>query len=187
MKTKFNTDMINMISSLIGKVFINYECDLEEKWNRTYGYLRINTNDESIDISNEQDSVILFGEKEDVACFKCFISGENTLKESFDLIDEYEAKQISVGEVINSISIISEKVKITENNTTDEMEFDMAIIIKTDKHNYTISREEWFSELIYINVDKEFNDIYPIEKDKEDWSNDEDRKVEIERFIVELK
>jgi hypothetical protein len=66
------------------------------------------------------------------------------------------------------------------------MKFDMGIIIETNKHKYCISKEIWFDEFIYINVDKEFEEIYPISKDKEEWSSDENDSVKINRFIEEI-
>lgn len=186
MKTKLNENMIQLLSSLVGKKFISFECDLEEKWNRAYCYLRINTDSSVVDISNEQELVNLFGENEDVSCLKCFANKGKSLKETFSLIDSYKSKEIFVNELIESISIISEKVKVDENNTMKEIEFDMAIIIKTANHEYMFSRENWFDEFIYINIDKKFNDIYPISKDKEIMSNDKSRNVFIKRNTINI-
>ena len=57
-----DNNMINILSKLKGNKFISYECDLEENWNRTYGFLRINTDNKAIDISIQQKESLLFGE-----------------------------------------------------------------------------------------------------------------------------
>lgn len=177
-----DNNMINILSKLKGNKFISYECDLEENWNRTYGFLRINTDNKAIDISVQQKESSLFGEMEDVACIEVFDNTNKTIKESFDLIDNYSSKIIEVNETINKVYKISETVVI--NNET--MNFDMGIVIETDNHKYCFSRENWFNEFIYINVDKDFEEIYPVSKDIEEWSLEENDEIKINRFIEEI-
>ena len=75
-----DNNMINILSKLKGNKFISYECDLEEHWNRTYGFLRINTDNKAIDISVQQKESLLFGEMEDVACIEVFDNTNKTIK-----------------------------------------------------------------------------------------------------------
>ena len=181
-KIKINENMINILSSIKGDIFVNYECDLEERWKRTYGYLRINTNNKKIDVSNQQKSLYMFNEIEDVSCFEIFDNSDKTLKEEFNLIDNYSPKSFEIKEIINRIYIISETVE--KNN--EKTEFDMGFMIETDKHKYYFTKENWFDEFIYINVDRKYEDIYPIEKDKRDWTSDKFDEIKISRFIKEI-
>ena len=103
---KINDEMLKILSSIKGDIFLNYECELEDKYNRTFQYLRINTNNKSIDISNDEKEVILFGELEDVAYFKLFESKNKSLKESFNLNDNFNSLKININEIINNIYII---------------------------------------------------------------------------------
>ena len=59
----------------------------------------------------------------------------------------------------------------------------MGIIIETNSHKHYFTRENWYNEFIYINVDKEFDDIYPINEDINDWISDKDDVINIERSI----
>lgn len=179
---KIKENMINILSSIKGNIFLNYECAFEKKWNRTYGYFRITTNDKSIDISNQQNSLSMFNEIEDVSCFEIFDNSNKTLKDAFNLVDDYSSNKYDINEIINKIYVISETVE----KNSEITEFDMGFIIETDKHKYSFTRENWFDEFIYINVDKEYDDIYPIEKDIKDWSSDVTDEIKIARFIKEL-
>ena len=71
-------------------------------------------------------------------------------------------------------------------NNIDEIEFDMCIILKTDVHNYLISRENWFNEFIYLNVDTDFNDVYKISDDKNIWNFENNKSVQIVRTKIKL-
>ena len=181
MNTRMNQEMISLLRNLKDKRLINIECKYEEKFKRTYGYLRLNTDDVSIDITNIVEPMSLFGEVEDVAVFRCYNNTGKSIKEAFKLVDYYETSLIEISEIIKNISIVHEKVI---KNSSEEMIFDMCIIIETENHKYLISRKNWFMELIYINKDEEFDNIYPIEEDKQIWTDYFD--TTIERIVEEL-
>lgn len=172
-------DIIDKLKKCINKNFISFECDFEEKWNRTYAYLRLNIDSMVIDISNEQEGVKLFGELEDVSYLKCKISNNISLKESYNLIATYKSKIINIDEKINNIYIISDIIEAEK----EIMEIDMAIVIETEKHKYCFSRENWFDEFIYINIDKEFEEIYPLKNDIEDWEKED---IKINRYVKKI-
>lgn len=179
MDTKMNDNMIKILQDIKNKKLKNIECAFEEKWNRAYGYVRLNVDSTSIDISNVQEGISLFGEVDDVSVLKCFNNTGKTIKEAFNLIDTYNPVTLDINELINDVEIISEKINI-DNKT---MEFDMCIVIKTTSHTYLLSRENWFDEFIYINVDKAFDEVYPINKDKEIWDSD---NVTLERTTKQI-
>ena len=52
-----------------------------------------------------------------------------------------------------------------------EITFDMALVITTSAHKYIISRGWQFDEILDGHVDRELNDIYPVEKVVEEWNN----------------
>jgi hypothetical protein len=183
METVLNNNMLNLLNTIKNSMLTNIECEFEEKWKRAYGYVRLNTTDKSIDITNVQKPIELFGEVDDVAVFECHNNTGKTLKEAFDLIDTFSPTKKEVNEIVENIDIIEEEVII--NNS--KMIFDMGIIIKTKSHTYIISRENWFNEFIYVNVDKTFDEIYPIEKDIEIWNINKNDKISINRYIKSIE
>jgi hypothetical protein len=183
MKTKFNDNMLEILKTMKGKKLINIECEFEKEFKRSYGYIRLNFSGKSIDITNVEEPVNLFGTIEDVAVFNCYDNTGKTLKESFNLIDNYNPQRLGINEIINGVEVISEKIKL---NNIDEIEFDMCIILKTDAHNYLISRENWFNEFIYLNADTDFNDVYKISDDKNIWNFENNKSVQIVRTKIKL-
>lgn len=174
-----SNNIIDYLKKLKGERINSFECEYEEKWHRCYGYIRLNIGNKTIDISNIQDKFNLFGESEDVALFKFIINSGKSLKDTYNLIDSFNSKRIELDETIDKINIISE---IIRNNSNKEIELDMCIEVITDKHKYLISRENWFDEFIYLNVDKEYEEVYPVEKDKKSW----DDEVQIIRKEINL-
>ena len=84
--------------------------------------------------------------------------------------------------MIKDVFIISEIVELND----EKIEMDMGIIIQADNHKYYFTKENWFDEFIYVNVDKDLDIIYPIGKDKDEWLSDENDDIKISRFIDEI-
>ena len=97
---------------------------------------------------------------------------------------EEKSEKHTINENVISVSIIEDSVSV--NDGEYDIAFDMAVVIKTDKHSYMFSRGWFFSETIDISVDKEFNEIYPINRVVKDWSEDGENKVDVSRNVRKL-
>lgn len=89
------------------------------------------------------------------------------------LVGNDKVKEFSINERIESIEIINDTI----NDDTYEISFDEAIILKTNQHDYTISRDWFFMETMNINVDSDINDILEIDKVIEDYKGDDNNLV----------
>ena len=113
-----DNNMINILSKLKGNKFISYECDLEENWNRTYGFVRINTDNKAIEISVQQKESSKKGKYADVMnvrlsngrrdeikrfCTNCGVTVTQYIESSF----EFLAKEVAAGHIVISRGGIS--------------------------------------------------------------------------------
>lgn len=89
------------------------------------------------------------------------------------LVGNDKVKEFSINERIESIEIINDTI----NDGIYEISFDEAIILKTNQHDYTISRDWFFMETMNINVDGDINDILEIDKVIEDYKGDDNNLV----------
>ncbi len=185
-KAKFTKQMIEIIQTLKGKTFISYFMDDDIFFDKSYCLIRIKTDSACLDLMNEiQEFPFLkspVGDTEELSCFTC---QEKNINEPFKpyLVD-IGYKEINVNEKISEVSIISDKITITQENYT--IDLDMALVIKTSHHTYIFSRQWYFDEHIFIHIDKDFNSIYSIDDVKQSWDNDGEFQVEVERTIVRL-
>lgn len=175
----FNDEMKKILKSLVGKKLLNFEGDFEEKWNRVYSYLRINTNDGSIDLTNEESYIDFIEEKEDVTCLKCQTSKFNNIKDEFKLSSKYVSSNIIINDVVKEINIITE---IIIKEGAENIEYDKGIEIVTENHSYLFYTKSWFDEYIYYSFDNNrYDELYPIDEDLKVWKNGENVNVKIER------
>ena len=62
-----------------------------------------------------------------------------------------------------------------------EIVFDTALIIKTESQTIMFSRDVWFSEVINISDNDDYDCVYPIDSVIEHWSNEGDYEVTVKR------
>lgn len=93
-------------------------------------------------------------------------------------------KRKAINEKITGVSIVSDTIIVNDDEYA--ITFDMAVIIKTEKHQYFFSRNWFFSETIILSVDKGLDDVYPISRVIADWNDDGNRRVSVQRSIVSL-
>jgi hypothetical protein len=175
--------MEEMLSSMKNHKLISYECNEDNiNPNMAYGCIRINTDSIAVEIKNEEKSFPFFDEEEDIAGFSCEQADPDSL---FIPGVRAKCKKVAVGGVIKKIDIISDEIHVN----TDEynVKFDQAIIFHMDNGILMLSKKEWFSETINISNNDHYNEIYPIEKLCEDWSNDGEDHVEVKRTIRQLR
>ena len=179
-KAKFSSEMLKLIKEMVGKVFYSYECGtvvLDE----VYGNLRINLDNFAIEILNEVNEMPFYDSTEDISYFTC---EKKSLSKSFKPYCGETSEKHLINDTILAVYIVDDTISI--NNGEYDINFDMAIIIETSKHKYMFSRGWFFSESIVISVDKKLDDVYPVGRVVEDWSDEGDNLVKVVRSIKQL-
>jgi len=172
----FTQEMIGIIASIKGQTMISYECAEIDEWSRTYGNFRINMDGYSIEITNEQKVVPFFDTTEDIAGFDCKkVEPQSTYTPG--VIGDVQV--VPVDEIVHSVEIITDVINV--NHGEYEISFDNAIIIHTEYQTIMFSRDIWFSEVITISDNDDFDSIYPVESMVEEWSNDGEDEVSVQR------
>ena len=174
-----NADMIELLKNLKLSNFISYEC--ARTYNTAYGNLRINTDKGSIELSNIEREMPFFDVTEDIACLECKVSNSDVGFKPY-CVEPFEIFKIN--EKIENIEIINDVIEV--NDGEYEISFDRAIIFKTDKKYIMFSRDIWFSEVITINENNDYDAVYSIEEVVEAWSNEGENKVNVIRTSRKL-
>ena len=179
-KAKFSNKMIDILKSMVGNIFSSYEYG-DMFPNEAFGNLQINLKDFSVELFNEVQELPFYDLTEDISCFKCI---KKSLTELFEPYCKEPSQKYSVNEKILSVFIVDDSISI--NDGEYDINFDMAVIIETSQHKYIFSRGWFFSETINISIDEKFDDIYPIGKVIEDWSDEGENNVTVVRNIRKL-
>lgn len=178
---KFTQDMIKTIQSMKGKTITSYQCAKIDEWSRTYGNFRINFEDYAIDFTNRVKGVPFFDEVEEVAGFECAKVYSDAPYEPGIVRD---VQIVPVDEVVQSIEVITDEIDV--NHGEYQITFDEAVIIHTEYQTIMFSRDVWFSEIIHISTDDNYDNIYPIDSVIENWNNEGDYEVIVKRTKKEL-
>lgn len=173
---RFTKEMIEILSSMKGKTFVSYECDEGHGFPRAYANFRINLNDYSIDVSNEIQGLPFFDIEEDVAIFSCKKVDSNSKYEPGVI---GETRIVPIDETIESVEIITDEINV--GNGEYEIVFDAALVIKTEYQTIMFSRDVWFSEVINISDNDDYDSVYPIDSVIEHWNNEGDYEVTVKR------
>lgn len=182
---QFNKDMIQILKHMIGMRFLSYEKDGVTD-GQSYCVLRLNLDGKSILLKNEDEEIAMLSDdniREEAARFSC---SEIDPDEPFvGLVDDVKTIKYETNEIVKNVQIITDV--ITGSHKDMNIMIDMAIVIKTETHTYIFSKSEtWFDEMIYINTDKDFDKICPIQKVIDMWNNDGKLEVEVNRTIMNL-
>ena len=172
-------DMIELLKNLKFSSLISYEgakgkCTV-------YGNLRINTDKGSIELTNLQEIFPFYDAEEEMACLKCKVSDPSV---EFIPYCITKHRQYEISGTIKNIEIINDEIEV--NDGEYEISFDRAIIFRTDKGVIMFSRDIWFSEVIRISEDDNYDAIYPISDVIEAWFNEGTDKVNVKRTIKKL-
>lgn len=181
-EAKFSPDMRETIKRMKGKTFKSYEGvpEFQKMPVEFYGNFRINLGQEAISFTNLERPTQFPGTVEEVSCFEC----EKVEKES--IFEPYLAGPhlvYMVNERIKSVAIVIDKIHVPDEDY--DIEFDMALVIRTTHSVYTFTRGWYYWESIEVNIDKEKEMPYPIEDVQTDWDNIQNN-VTIQRRIEEL-
>ena len=174
-----NEEMIELLKNLKFSNFISYECG--KTHHTAYGNLRINTDKCSIELSNIEREMSFFDSTEDVACLECKVSNP-TIEFKPYCVEPFEVFKID-GKIEN-IEIINDIIEV--NDGEYEISFDRAIIFRTDKKDIMFSRDIWFSEVITINENDDYDAVYSIDQVVEAWSDEGENKVNVIRTSRKL-
>lgn len=169
-EARFTEQMIEKIEALKGQKLLSF---LQPETDGCYldGTVRIITNEEKLDILNAELNIPWFeNETETVYSFQIVNATEKSKK-----------KFVEVNEIIENVEVVTDIVKIPEQNY--EIALDTALIFTTKMHKYTFCRGWFFSSAIDYAVDKNADEIYPIKEVAEDWSNGGCWKVDVQRII----
>ena len=169
-----NKNMLCLLKKLKSSKFISYEC--AKNHSSAYGNLRINTDNGSIEITNIEKTMPFFDIEEDVTSFECEISDSYAEFKPY-CIEPFEA--FEVGEIITGIEIINDEINV--NDGEYEISFDQAIIIRTEKQTIMFSRDIWFSEVITIFDNDNYDAFFPVEQAIDAWSEDGENDVTVIR------
>ncbi len=172
-------DMIDLLKNLKFSNMLSYEC--AKTHDTVYGNLRINTDKYSIELSNIEKTMPFFSANEDIACFECKISNPNVEFRPY-CIEPFEV--FKVGKTIQNIEIINDVINV--NNGEYEISFDRAIIFRMNKGVIMFSRDIWFSEVITISENDNYDAIYPIDEVIEVWSNEGENEINVIRTNKKL-
>lgn len=171
--------MEQLLRKMKKSVFVSYECG--KVFNNAYGNLRINTDVDSIELTNLQKVVPFFDDEEDVSGFMCKQVDKNS---EFKPYCEETPQTFEVGESIKDIEIINDSISI--NDDEFEISFDQAIIIRTESKVIMFSRNIWFSEIITISEHDDYDSLHPISQVIETWSDQGENRVNVRRTCRKL-
>ena len=181
-KAKFTFEMREILKNMKGKTFKSYEGAPERFRGHIefYGNVRINLGRESIDFTNLEQPTEFAGTIEDVSCFACEKAEKNS---EFQPYLAGPHLVYMVNERIKSVAIVVDRVFVPDEDY--EIEFDMALVVRTTHNVYTFTRGWYYWESIEVFVDKDKEMPYPVEQAQGDWDNIQNG-VTITRRIEEL-
>lgn len=179
---EFTEEMQKILSDMKGKIFLSLKGH-KSKYNRFYGNFRIYLDSYAIDFKNEEQGFKFSNdEMEDMSCFSCEIVKDNAPFVPFCVGDTPNVYIIN--EKIVSVSLIRDEINI--NNGEDEISFDVALIIKTEKQTYMFARDVWFSELITLSYSEDYDKVFSVEEVIKSWSNEGEYDVKVNRKKIDL-
>ena len=149
--------MKKLLKDMIGKHFLAYECAKDDKFNRTYGNIRLYLDELTLEITNEEHPTTFFGTTEDISYFECLIDDPS---QAFKPYAIEKTGKYPVNKLVTGVEIINDQIDV--GNGQYSFSFDQAIIIHMDKDILMLSRDVWFSELIKITANDEYDELCPI-------------------------
>ena len=180
-KATFTDEMKKILSNMIGRQFVSYECEKDDGFSRAFGNIRINIDTFSIELINEEHTLPFFDDTEDITCFACT---KVDSEQSFEPAVVTETCVTEVGKVITGVELINDIISV--NNGEYEISFDAAIIIHMGNDVVMLARDTWFSEIITIADNDDYDQVFSIEDVKEAWSNEGENMVDVKRTLTNL-
>ena len=179
---RLSNEELALLQSVIGSKFISYERGAGEvQFSRTYGNIRLNFSDLSIELENLETATLYCGEADNMSGFSCYSCSPD--KEFKPYIKE--ATQVTeISEMVTGVEVAEDTIRI--DNDEREISFSSAIIIRTQMNEYMFYRTYQYNENIFICNSDNYDLVYPVCNVIDDWSNDGDNQVSVERNIRAL-
>ena len=180
----FNNEMRTLLRDIKGKVLVGVEY-LPEKndCDAAYGILRIHLENYNIDLVNEQKPFPFYDGVEDMSCFACHKTDKMASFKPF-VISSQKSKFIGIHKMITRVEIMNDVIHI--NHDEYVISFDVALIIHTADHIYMFARDVWFSEIISIRDNDDYERVFSMRDLIESWNNEGESVVKIDRTRTAL-
>ena len=183
-----NNDDKKLLNSLKGQKFICYEYgqteDSEEVILETEGNMRFHFENVTFDLNNKE-----YEPKDRNNDLAWFFIDEINSSNTFKPYGEGKVAKTIVNDVVSSVEVIQEHALMYDKTTKELVEdftADHAIIIKTYSNVYMFYRTYIFDEFIHVVNHDNFEKVYPLEKAKIDWDNDQEYLDVVTREIISL-
>ena len=175
-EARFSQDMIAMLVCCKNTKLISYESEASNEAGGVYGNMRLNFDGFSMEITNEEQTMPLFDELEDIACLSCSKVDSSLPFEPMVVTD---VKKTPVGHEVESVEVITDTIDV--NGGEYRIAFDMAVIFHMDGATLMVARDVWFSEMLTIKDNDSFDEIFSVDDVIESWSNDGEYNVTVNR------
>ena len=170
------SEMKEILSNMKGKTLLSYVCEKDDGFSRPYGNMRIITDSFSIELINEEHPLTFFDGIEDISYFEIKEVNPETPFEPFVVT---ETEEFKVNKIITGIEIINDTINVKDREYV--ISFDEAIVIHMPEDVLMLARDSWFSEVISICHDDDYNKVCSIDELIEEWSNEGEDKVLVDR------
>ena len=179
---------IKILRSLIGQKFLYYEYG-EERISDLHifqGKINMRLHFSNIHFNLNNSEYEPEGRDNELAWF--YLSDINSEKSFKPYVGSYIVP-VNVNDIVTGVEIIRENVKIIDKDSNEVIEdnkADSAIIIRTENNIYMFYREYIFDEQIKVVNHDNFENVYPLEKAKEHWDNEQENLDVITRERIKL-
>ena len=146
---RFNSDRMQMLQSMVGKMLEKFRCDPFEYSTLVYGLVGLYVNEQVFKLDNFHEIQDFFGHQDDVAMFKLHLSDDSeihSLGEGIKMVDTPIACKI------RQIRIVDENQQLFVNG---EQTYDVwvtrgVIFDLEDGREVSFEKSVWFSEFIDV-------------------------------------
>ena len=180
----FTHEMRALLRNMKNDVLVSVEYLPEEADpNAAYGILRIHMGTCDIDLINEQQPFPFYDSAEDMSRFACRkVNQGDPFRPA--VVSSKKTERLEINETVTQVEIINDVIRV--NHDECAISFDVALVIRTSRHVYMFARDIWFSEVISIRNDDDYERVFSMRNLMESWSNEGEETVEIERTRTAL-
>ena len=173
----FTKNMKNILRNIKGEQLVSLEYGKDPVENAIYGNFRLNFSEFSVEVTNEIKPQLFFGETEDMSGFECFVTEQNSPFKP-DVVSDVQI--IPVAENITAVEIATDEININQGEYS--VSFDTSLIIRTTGQIFMFTRDVWFSEVMTISQNDDYNSVIPIKEVADSWTNEGEFKVNVKRI-----
>lgn len=172
----FSESERKILEGLLDKTLLSIQGPFwgSEAWN----WIRLNTDEGSIDISIEEESIIELPHTntiEEISVLKIDDSAGNELK--FVALSDTEVSKETIGETVKHVYILNEIVTKTLDEMQDIFSCTQALIIELENYSFILDRGVWFSDMIAVKKGKDVGSL--LYDDGQIWTDDQEEGDEL--------